>query len=269
MSEDKNSSSSSSSSSEDVNGPSDDIRPATSSALRGDEDTGVLIEGPVLDKSGETELVTPNPTIHFRIPQNQSGTFPVEIKYYYGNNVISVVDGNYTANNWHTVEVQRLPESVGHFKAQWRHDNGMSNTTMKHIVVRENASFDAVSVVAVVVTGPARQGSVIKLVRPGVGTVLSGTVTVGASEQWSVSLLSSVDQGPQDFAIREDVTGTTGRYTQTKRLTVLKVPSITGPTQNAVVIDRNITISGKGLAGAVVHLYHPDGAELKPKEGLK
>lgn len=217
----------------------------------------VAIAGLVFPKPNEVMLVEPSMQLAFRIP-GVSGSHRTYIKYQLGGAMTTLLNGEfYSSNHWHYLSVPGLVEkdTISYFFGMWHYVDTNSPETYQGFIVRSPAAFDAPDVVADTVSGTARKGSVIKLLRPSSATVLSESVTVGTNGQWTVKLLSSVSQGPQETAIWEDFAGTTGRYAAYKTLTVLKVPSITAPISNLPVIEMKPMFVGQGVAGATVNVY--------------
>lgn len=112
-------------------------------------------------------------------------------------------------------------------------------------------------------TGDAAYSARVQLRRASDGVALSGWVTVPSNNRWNMTL-NSLATGRYEVYLAG-----TGDYWQveyhgsTFRFIVLREPQITAPTQNAVVVEQKITISGSGFPGARVHLHHPGGEEFK------
>ncbi|MBC3271324.1 hypothetical protein HU765_15375 [Pseudomonas sp. SWRI81] len=189
---------------------------------------GVLINGPEYGHTGPV-LIDKWVDLTFRIPQRDGLDHQTIIWFVTSGGSVKLIDRYFRDYDWHTVYLGELAEGYpGRFHAQWNYKGKWSDMTYLDAVVRRAAAFDPVNVVSEWVHGTARQGSVIKLVVPNsADSALSEAATAGANGRWSARLLPSVTQGRRTFLIREDLPGTTGRYTQTTVFTVIKPVTVT------------------------------------------
>ncbi|WP_336355301.1 hypothetical protein [Pseudomonas granadensis] len=217
-------------------------------------DEGVSEDGPQFYHAGSTLLVGTTMELKFIIPQ-RSGAHEVWMKSHSGSTDKWILSGTmFMGNQWHTIGITGLVEgNDARIIGQWSYYGKWSNWTTQRLVVRNPAAFGAAVMVTTTVSGTARQGSVIRLVRPADGAVMSTVATVGSNGQWTVTLSTGLSPGGHSLRIREDFPGTLGRDTETKTITVLGKPSITLPV-SVINVERPV-ISGTGQPGAEVNVF--------------
>lgn len=224
---------------------------------------GVLIDGLQFYYAGQVLLVGTTMDITFNIPQRDGLDHNVHLDFHTAaGDYMRVIDSQYRDYRWHTVRISGLKESASaRFDGQWDYKGDWSNWTSQHLIVRRPAAFrtTAVATVGGTVSGTAHPGSVIKLVRPADKAVMSTTHTTQYHGQWTVTLSTGLLQGVHDLQIREDFEGTLGRYTETKRFSVLGKIKITSPDISLPVESVQPVIKGRGaLKGAKVRVYISD-----------
>ncbi|MBF6032574.1 hypothetical protein H8F23_04840 [Pseudomonas sp. P155] len=206
-----------------------------------------------------TILVSPDTPITFSIPSYTGEHNQVWMDFHSANSSRMILDGAwFQAVHWNTIQINGLVEGKAKFDGVWRRGDDWAPWTSQHVEVRKPAAFDATSVVwiAGTVSGTARPGSVIKLVRAADKAVISTTSTTPYVGRWTVTLSTGLPQGVHELLIREDVEGTVGRYTQTKTFTVLGKIRITSPDINLPVESVRPVIKGSGaLKGANIRVY--------------
>jgi hypothetical protein len=191
----------------------------------------------------------------FFIPAYDGRKHKVYLEFYKAGETTILIDKDeYAGNTWHSV-VFNLPEdtSIGHVQGHWHYYDEWAPKRSRSVMTRAAAAFHAASVVTTTVSGTARQGSIIKLVRPADGAVMSTAATADSNGQWTVTLSTGLPPGVHNLQIREDVAGTQGRVTETKTITVLGKPSITLPA-STINVQRPV-ISGTGQPGAEVNVW--------------
>ncbi|WP_434766528.1 hypothetical protein [Pseudomonas triticicola] len=233
--------------------------------LRGSctDNPGVMIDGLQFYHAGKVLLVGTTMDITFNIPQRDGLDHNVHLDFHTAaGDSMRVIDSRYRDYTWHTVRITGLKESASaRFDGQWDYKGDWSNWTSQHLIVRRPAAFrnTAVATVGGTVSGTAHPGSVIKLVRPSDKAVMSTTHTTQNHGHWSVTLSTGLLQGVHDLQIREDFEGTLGRYTETKRFSVLGKIKITSPDISRPVESVQPVIKGRGaLKGAQVRVYISD-----------
>lgn len=209
-----------------------------------------------------TILVSPDTPLTFSIPSYVGEHNQVWMDFHSANSSRKILDGDwFQAVHWNTIQINGLTEGKGKFDGVWRRDTEWAPWTSQHVEVRTPAAFDANGVVGVAgtVSGTARPGSVIKLVRPADKAIMSTTHATQYHGRWTVTLSTGLPQGVHELQIREDVDGTVGRYTQTKTFTVLGKIKITSPDINLPVESVRPVIKGNGaLKGASISIYSSD-----------
>lgn len=245
--------------SDDANGSllPDDPQAPLNPAATDIDDPALAVAQLVFDGSGPALLVDTNMQLRFFIPKNDNLRHKVQLRFHGSvdsefRNLVENVE--YLSNTWHTLYVYGLPENTKQvfFDGTWHYFDEWAPWKQRTAVIRKAAEFHAASVVTTTVSGTARQGSIIKLVRPADSAVMSTVATVGSNGQWSVTLSTGLSPGVHNLQIREDVAETQGRVTQTKRITVLGKPSITLPA-STINVQRPV-ISGTGQPGAEVNV---------------
>ncbi|MED7667135.1 hypothetical protein GXB78_08000 [Pseudomonas moraviensis subsp. stanleyae] len=221
---------------------------------------GVLIDGLQFYYAGQVLLVGTTMDITFNIPQRDGLDHNVHLDFHTAaGDYMRVIDSKYRDYTWHTVRISGLKESASaRFDGQWDYKGDWSNWTSQHLVVRAPAKFHPKAVVTVggTVSGTARSGSVIKLVRPADKAVMSTTHTTPDHGPWTVTLSTGLLQGVHELLIREDVDGTLGRYTETWTFTVLNKIQITSPNISLPVESVQPVIKGRGAyKGATITVY--------------
>jgi hypothetical protein len=214
--------------------------------------------GPVFRFRDEVMLGSSNTKLTFYIPQSD-GTHPVWIDYHCGSYYERVVNAReFKAGEWHTVEISGLVgEGGARFDARWRYYGEDSDWTSQHAQMWPEATFDSRLIIADgELRGTARGQHIITVVRPGSGTALTETVTATSDNTWTAKLLPDVESG--DFLIAENYPGVRGRYTQTKRFTILNAPVITSPVAGTHVKEQRPVVSGDGTHNATVRIYQAD-----------
>lgn len=196
----------------------------------------------------------------FFIPAYDGRKHKVYLEFYKAGETTILIDKDeYAGNTWHSV-VFNLPEdtTIGHVQGHWHYYDEWAPKRSRSVMTRAAAEFHAANVVTTTVSGTARQGSIIKLVRPADSAVMSTVATADSNEQWTVTLSTGLPPGVHDLQIREDVAGTQGRVTRTKTITVLGKPSITLPA-SPINVQRPV-ISGTGQPGAEVNVWYSNSS---------
>ncbi|HWH86960.1 MAG TPA: hypothetical protein VNV36_09320 [Pseudomonas sp.] len=209
--------------------------------------------------ASSTILLAPDTPLTFSIPSSVGEYNQAWMDFHSGNTSRTILDGDwFQAVHWNTIQVNGLVEGRARFDGVWRRGTVWAPWTSQYVEVRVPAAFGPSDAVAVagVVAGTARPGSVIKLVRPADKAVMSTTHPTQDWGRWSVTLSAGLAQGVHDLQIREDVDGTLGRYTETKRFFVLGKIKITSPDNNLPVESVQPVIRGRGaLKGATINVY--------------
>ena len=201
-----------------------------------------------------TLLVAPGTRIRFKVPP--SGMHPVWVDYHWNGTNKRVINGvRYEGGSlWHTLLVPPEEDNRARLDGKYN-ENGSAESrwTSQHLVVRHPAAFDATNVFSLMVSGTARDGSIITLYANDYLTKL-GDSTTAEFGVWRVLLYPHVKT--QEFVLNEGYPGTTGRNPEAKRLIILKGPSIQSPTLNPPTADQKPVIRGGGAEpGARVSVY--------------
>ncbi|TKJ71260.1 hypothetical protein PkoCFBP13504_29385 [Pseudomonas koreensis] len=231
------------------------------------DDPGVLINGPQFWYGDSVMLGDTTMDLRFRIPQRDGLQHNVHMDFHLGPGFSKrVVEAKFKDDDWHDVRISGLVEGDNaQIDGQWDYKGDWSNWTTQRLQVRRAAAFSATSVawVAGTVSGTARPGSVIKLVRAADKAVMSTTHTTQYHGRWTVTLSTGLAQGVHELQIREDVDGTVGRYTQTKTFTVLGKVKITSPSISLPEESVQPVIKGSGaLKGVTIRIYISGSWEL-------
>ncbi|QRK83189.1 hypothetical protein JN757_22010 [Pseudomonas granadensis] len=246
--------------SDDANGSvlPDDPQAPLNPAATDIDDPVLAVPQLVFDGSGPALLVDKDMQLRFFIPKSDNLRHKVQLRFHGSvdsefRNLVENVE--YLSNTWHTLDVYGLPENTRQvfFDGTWHYFNKWAPWKQRTAVIRKAAEFHAANVVTTTVSGTARQGSIIKLVRPTDSAVMSTVATADSNGQWTVTLSTGLPPGVHNLRIREDVAGTQGRVTQTKTFTVLGKPSITLPV--SVINVQRPVISGTGQPGAEVNVF--------------
>jgi hypothetical protein len=231
------------------------------------DDPGVLINGPQFWYGDSVMLGDTTMDLRFRIPQRDGLQHNVHMDFHLEPGFSKrVVEAKFKDDDWHDVRISGLVEGDNaQIDGQWDYKGDWSNWTTQRLQVRRAAAFSATSVawVAGTVSGTARPGSVIKLVRAADKAVMSTTHTTQYHGRWTVTLSTGLAQGVHELQIREDVDGTVGRYTQTKTFTVLGKVKITSPSISLPEESVQPVIKGSGaLKGVTIRIYISGSWEL-------
>ncbi|SIR39164.1 hypothetical protein SAMN05216509_1967 [Pseudomonas sp. B10] len=224
----------------------------------GSSDVHALLPLQFLD-ANSTILLAPDTPLTFSIPSYVGEYNQAWMDFHSGNTSRTILDGSwFQAVHWNTIQINGLVEGRAKFDGVWRRNTTWAPWTSQYVEVRAPATFHPKAVVTVggTVSGTARSGSVIKLVRPADKAVMSTTHTTPSHGTWTVTLSTGLLQGAHELLIREDVDGTRGRYTETRKFTVLNKIQITSPNISLPVESVQPVIRGRGAyKDATIRVY--------------
>ncbi|EUB71191.1 hypothetical protein PMI27_005347 [Pseudomonas sp. GM41(2012)] len=111
-----------------------------------------------------------------------------------------------------------------------------------------------------VVSGSGHGGTSLRVVKAdSPGTVLSTTITIPSTKNWSVTINQDLPGGSNSIVVEQSVAGYSAVHSDPVTFTVVYPATITQPRTNDVVRERRPEVSGTGSNGTTVTVYRQGG----------
>jgi hypothetical protein len=176
----------------------------------------------------------------------------------FGFSVASLPLGrNYLHLRYRWMDSSVWPPGTG--ESDW-YDTGYFYVMTKP-VIQSPSPGQNISTKRPVVTGTGHAGASLRVVKADShGTVLSPTITIPSTNDWSVTINQDLPAGSNSIVVEQSVSGYSAVHSDPVTFTVLYPATITSPKKDEVVRELRPEVSGAGSNGTTVTVYRQGGA---------